>query len=620
MFQNYQVEENLSNQTNSLDMDSINKTYNPKALNNNEKNKEKSSCTGTSISSANRIKDNESYNNFISKIKLNYNLMHPRQRIQTIILHSNLDKSINMSDSSFNDLSGNVNNNLNTGFILDNSGRITTNEYKNNKRNTLNHLNRIYDERLQKGEEEEKNNQSAEAKKNKYINFNNNYFDKNNNDNSRINLGRVFNNINDETENDKVYLSKNGFIDNQQWTKKGKREDQNNNEKIPSSSYMLQNNPFLGISQNEFLGKEGKSMDMNHISNNMNNLSTNMNTNSTNDEIFQYGKGKKNEKEIISSFNYGINNMSNNSLPFSRRSFSHLGSQLSENINKSENDNIGTKFTFRGNEENDNKYLHRNSLPTNYPQNKIFNNYNNNISENEYFQNNNDMDNTSKNNNLYRKPKEINSSEQLYYNNDEKKNNRNLEDDIKYAKLNNNYYLNNNRQINPKEKENNVYTHRNNNNINKEGETDDNLALTITDLDENEIEDKKYRKKGKNCLKSFLYGLLFGSAATGIYCLENEETRKYFLEKIKKINFNSIINFFKKFFSNPITFFKKIFNNERMKDYIKVFGIAFGNFFDFFERYEDWFRFIGIILCVYLIWIIFKSFFKAFFKVWKQYN
>ena len=546
MFQNYQVEENLSNQTNSLDMDSINKTYNPKALNNNEKNKEKSSCTGTSISSANRIKDNESYNNFISKIKLNYNLMHPRQRIQTIILHSNLDKSINMSDSSFNDLSGNVNNNLNTGFILDNSGRITTNDNKNNKRNTLSHLNRIYDERLQKGEEEEKNNQSEEAKKNQYINLNNNFFDKNNNDNSRINLGRVFNNINDETENDKVYLSKNGFIDNQQWTKKGKREEQNNNEKIPSSSYEFQNNPFLGISQNEFLGKEGKSMDMNHISNNMNNLSTNINTNSTNDEIFQYGKGKKKEKEIISSFNYGINNMSNNSLPFSRRSFSHLGSQLSENINKSENDNIGTKFTFRGNEENDNKCLHRNSLPTNYPQNKIFNNYNNNISENEYFQNNNDMDKTSKNNNLYRKPKEINSSEQLYYNNNEKKNNRNLEDDIKYAKLNNNYYLNNNRQINPKEKENNVYTHRNNNNINKEGETDDNLALTITDLDENEIEDKKYRKKGKNCLKSFLYGLLFGSAATGIYCLENEETRKYFLEKIKKINFNSIINFFKK--------------------------------------------------------------------------
>ena len=290
---------------------------------------------------------------------------------------------------------------------------------------------------------------------------------------------------------------------------------------------------------------------------------------------------------------------------------------MSENINKSENDNIGTKFTFRGNEENDNKYLHRNSLPTDYPRNKIFNNYNDNSSENDYFQNNNnDMDNTSKNNNLYRKQKEINSSERLYYNN----NNQIEEENIKYAKFNNNYYLNNNIEINPNEKENNIYTHRNNNNINKKGETNNNLALTITDLDENEIEAKKYRKKGKNCLKSFLYGLLFGSTATGIYWIQNEETRKYFLEKLKKINFNSIINFFKRFFSNPITFFKKIFNNERMKDYVKVLGIAFGNFFDFFERYEDWFRFIGIILSVYLIWIVFKSFFKAFFKVWKHYN
>ena len=161
-----------------------------------------------------------------------------------------------MSDSSFNDLSGNVNNNLNTGFISDNSGRITTNENKNNKRNTLDHLNRIYDERLQKGEEEEKNNQSAEAKKNKYINFNNNFFDKNNNDNSRINLGRVFNNINDETENDKVYLSENGFIDNQQLIKnikKGKKEEQNNNEKNKLIRRHLLANFFIFTSKNEFI-------------------------------------------------------------------------------------------------------------------------------------------------------------------------------------------------------------------------------------------------------------------------------------------------------------------------------------------------------------------------------
>ena len=615
MFHNQQVEENLSNQTNSLDMDSINKTYPIKTLNINEQNREKNSYTGTSMSSANRIKENESYNNFISKIKLNYNLMHPRQRIQTIILHLNLDKSINMSDTSmndlkYNDLSGNMNNNLNTGFILDNPGQFTTNENKNNKRRTLDNLNKKYEERFQKGEEEEKNNQSAEAKKNKLnIHFNNNLFDKNYNENSRINLGSIFNHFNDEPENDKVYLCKNGFIDNQQWTKKENKEELNKKEKIPSSSYMLQNNPFLGISQNELLGKEGKSVDMDHISNNMNNFSTNMNTNSTNDDIFQYGKRKFNEKEI-SSFN-GINNASKNSFPFSRRSYSHLGSQLSESINKSENDNIGTKFTFRGNDENDNKFLHRNSLPQNYQQNKMFNNYYNN-DQKAHFQNDEEnIANKSRNNNLYRKPEEINHSEQF----NSIKNNNNIEEEyIKYAKFDNN-----NREINPNEKGNNIYTQRNNY-INKKGETDNNLSLTINDLDKNEIEDKKYRKKGKNCLKSFLYGLLFGSTATGIYWIQNEETRKYFLEKLKKINFNSIINFFKIFFSNPVAFFKKLFNNERMKDYIKVFGITLGNFFDIFERYEDWLRFIGIILSVYLIWIIFKSLFKVFFKVWKNYN
>ena len=450
MFHNQQVEENLSNQTNSLDMDSINKTYPIKTLNINEQNREKNSYTGTSMSSANRIKENESYNNFISKIKLNYNLMHPRQRIQTIILHSNLDKSINMSDTSmndlkYNDLSGNMNNNLNTGFILDNPGQFTTNENKNNKRRTLDNLNKKYEERLQKGEEEEKNNQSAEAKKNKLnIHFNNNLFDKNYNENSRINLGSIFNHLNDDPENDKVYLCKNGFIDNQQWTKKENKEELNKKEKIPSSSYMLQNNPFLGISQNELLGKEGKSVDMDHISNNMNNFSTNMNTNSTNDDIFQYGKRKFNEKEI-SSFN-GINNASKNSFPFSRRSYSHLGSQLSESINKSENDNIGTKFTFRGNDENDNKFLHRNSLPQNYQQNKIFNNYYNN-DQKAHFQNDEEnIANKSRNNNLYRKPEEINHSEQF----NSIKNNNNIEEEyIKYAKFdnNNNYYFNNNQNM-----------------------------------------------------------------------------------------------------------------------------------------------------------------------------
>jgi hypothetical protein len=114
--------------------------------------------------------------------------------------------------------------------------------------------------------------------------------------------------------------------------------------------------------------------------------------------------------------------------------------------------------------------------------------------------------------------------------------------------------------------------------------------------------------------------LLFGSTASGIFWLKDEGTRKYFLEKMKGINFGAIINFLKRLFSNPINFFKKLFSDERMKDYIKVFGITVGKFLDIFENYDDWFRLIGIVLCVYLIWILIKSFIRAFLSLWKEYN
>ena len=168
MQQNYQSYESLQNTNNSLDINPYIKNHRPKTMNTNEQSSEKKSFNGTSISSNTKTKENDSYNNFISRIKLNYNLQHPRQRIQTIILHSNLDKSLNMSNTSIqdlksNDISSNNDDNLNTGFILDNSGSYINNH---NRRRTINHLNRVYDERLQKGEEE-KNNQSAKIKKNK---------------------------------------------------------------------------------------------------------------------------------------------------------------------------------------------------------------------------------------------------------------------------------------------------------------------------------------------------------------------------------------------------------------------------------------------------------------------
>ena len=616
MQQNYQSYESLQNSNNSLDIDPTIKIHRPKTVNTNEQSSENRSFNRTSISSKNKSKENDSYNNFISRIKLNYNLLHPRQRIQTIILHSNLDKSMNMSDASIhdlknNDLSSNNDDNLNTGFILDNSGSDFNNP---NRRRTINHLNRVYDERLEKGEEE-KNNQSAETKKNKSnSNFNNDIYN-NMNKNSRLNLGSIFNNINDNDEKDKIFLSHNSFNDDKVWT----NEQRKDVSKYPNNNFYLykyENNPFLGQNMNNNLNNEKgqKYMNRNYISE-MNNLSTNINTNNTNEDIFHDRKSKDNKQELISSFNYGINN---NSLPNPRNSYLNIRNNSEEINNKSNNDSIefDKHFTFQPKEKEseDNFYNPNNNKSSifSFSKNNPNSNNFNNINENNNF--------TNKEENKSKKVHTIhNQKEKINQENIDITDNNNIpREEYEYNKIYENN-KNNNIRLNFVEKGNKSHIEENDVNINKDSEIKSNISLTISDSDEY-AQDNKEKRKGKNLCKSFLYGLIFGSTVSGIFLLKNEETRKYFFEKIKGINFNSIINLLKAVFSNPVEFFRKIFSNERMKDYLKIFGIALGQFFDFFESYDDWFRLIGIVLSVYLIWIIIKSFIKVFFKIWKYYN
>ena len=394
MQQNYQSYESLQNSNNSLDIDPTIKILRPKTVNTNEQSSEKRSFNRTSISSKNKSKENDSYNNFISRIKLNYNLLHPRQRIQTIILHSNLDKSMNMSDASINDLknndlSSNNDDNLNTGFILDNSGSYINNQ---NRRRKINHLNSVYNERLQKGEEE-KNNQSAETKKNKSnSNFNKDIYN-NMNKNSRLNLGSIFNNINDNDQKDKIFLSQNSFNDDKVWTDE-QRKDVSKNCNNNFYSYKYENNPFLGqnMNNNNLNNEKGqKYVNRNYISE-INNLSTNINTNNINEDIFHDGKSEDSKKEMISSFNYGINN---NSLPNPRNSYFNFGNNPEEINHKNNNNNsieFDNHFTFQPKEKEsgDNFYkLNPNkssifSFSKNIPNS---NNYNNNINENNNFTN-----------------------------------------------------------------------------------------------------------------------------------------------------------------------------------------------------------------------------------------
>ena len=617
MQQNYQSYESLQNSNNSLDIDPTIKILRPKTVNTNEQSSEKRSFNRTSISSKNKSKENDSYNNFISRIKLNYNLLHPRQRIQTIILHSNLDKSMNMSDASINDLknndlSSNNDDNLNTGFILDNSGSYINNQ---NRRRKINHLNSVYNERLQKGEEE-KNNQSAETKKNKSnSNFNKDIYN-NMNKNSRLNLGSIFNNINDNDQKDKIFLSQNSFNDDKVWTDE-QRKDVSKNCNNNFYSYKYENNPFLGqnMNNNNLNNEKGqKYVNRNYISE-INNLSTNINTNNINEDIFHDGKSEDSKKEMISSFNYGINN---NSLPNPRNSYFNIGNNPEEINHKNNNNSIefDNHFTFQPKEKEsgDNFYkLNPNkssifSFSKNIPNS---NNYNN-INENNNFTN--QEENKSRKFHSIHNQKELINQENIDIIGD----NNIPKEEYEYNKINENN-KNNNIRLNFVEKGNKSNIEKNNYNINKDSEIISNISLTVSESDEYVLENKE-KCKGKNLCKSFFYGLLFGSTVSGIFWLKNEETRKYFFEKIKGINFNSIINLLKAIFSNPVEFFRKIFSNERMKDYLKVIGLTLGQFFDFFENYDDWFRLIGIILSVYLIWIIIKSFIKVFFKIWKYYN
>ena len=621
MQKNNQKPEIQNNTNNSLESDINNNFYGPKTVKENIRSKENYSFSGTSISSNKKTNQNDSYNNFISRIKLNYNLLHPKQRIQTIILHSNIDKSINMSENSFSDIknidsSGNKNDNLNTGFIMDNSEE---NVNKVNRRRTINELNRVYEERLEKGKEE-KNNQSAEIKKDKINNkFVNNIFDINNN--TKVNLGDIFNKNYDNNKNshkDKVFLSQNDFIDNPQWNNYERKDVQDR-----AIDYINKNNhnPLKRSNMhiNEQNEKGIQDFNMNYSSDS-NDLSTNMNTGNNRKNMFLNDKNKISRKEIISSFNYGINN---NSLPDPRNSNLNLGNNSEQSVNQSFNNSLelGEKFTFKPKERNNYEdYSNQNfdlSKKYNFPQNIPNNNTLNNIF-NEKSSIFNKEDNESGENHLLKNPKTMFNHEEnidilAAYNQEKINDNSN---NINYG---DNKYINNNRNLFSSKNDNILNMDKNSNNIiNEEAEKNSSLSLTVSDLDENDL--SKNKRKGKNIFKSFLYGLLFGSTASGIFWLKNEETRKHLYEKIKGINFKSIINFLKMVFSNPIEFFKKIFSDERMKNYLKVFGLTLGKFFDIFEGYNDWFRLIGIVLSVYLFWLIIKSFIKALFKVWKYYN
>ena len=670
-------------------------------LHNKKMDNEIQSNSGTSFSS-----NKDPYNNMISKIKLKYNLNYPQGRTQTIILRTSLDKSLNSinndsilennnnnifgdghteekepslnTDNNNNTIfTGGVQNQINKGFMLDNSfqnsnkkNTLNNNNDINNsfndqniKRDALNYLNKLYEGKIEDDYNNNNNNnidinKPTQLKKDNFtINFNNNMFfvndsNNNNNNNEKMaqNIFTSFKPTGEESFKDKVFASQNEFLDKYPGLNNGDNNDNKNNYQFLPYGY--QNNPFCNQNQNNnnnnVFPQKNNILDptkynYNNNNNNKNSfigdLSTNDNTNK--DNIFNYEKDDINNKNSISPFNLGSNNISLNSLNFAN--------DLNNNSNKdnlinnnSKNSNI--QFSFNPNAFNQNN----SNISTNsqlFPANSHYISPNdiNNSSNLNYNDNNND--NIQPKNVNYEERNDLNQNQigQNFDPNNNNNENQNVNKDQNsfnpnnFSMNNNNDNNNNNNNINNKINTNNDLNSNNppgyypldiieeNNKNNKETivTINENPSLrTSLDYNENNIYDeneKKSKDKKSNALKSLLYGLLFGATATGLFWLRNEDTRNYLWEKLKGINFESIINFFKSLL-NPFEFFRKILSEDKKKVYLKVLGITFGKFFDFLEKYGDGFRLLGIFLFVYAIWLVIKYLIRVAIKVWKEHN
>ena len=668
MYGNIKGKENLNFTSYNKDPTKYNNIF-IKNKKNQEANKDKTknefeneikSNSGTSISS-----NKEGYNNFVSKIKLNYNLKNPQGRTQTIILHTSLDKSLSsdinnslnesdnnnveQNDSIYNNQNEDLNpinsnpigsnySQLNNGFMLDNSSlyndnfntktsnngnNFDPNNMKNNKRNTVNYINSVYENEKENENENEDNNiiQSEKGKKdNLTINFNNNMFFVGDNQNRKIGnngeknkpANNIFNDFRPESEqsfNDKIFVSHNAFDNNYPGLVKTKND---NNILLP---YGFQNNSFLNpnqvnnknnnkIYENDFINfeKDNKknSNQFNYIpysnneANNMNNESTNLCSNSNN---ANYNPNQNNNN--ISPFN--TVQQSVNSLP----NFANSSNDLNVNNN---NDGHNEKIIFypynndanyNNNEENNkNPTSQFNTFPQNIPNNRV--NAQNNQINTTTFDDNNNNDLNEKNNDNDFVPKDsyiqlVNNLSNIPFNN-----NNNFE-------RNNNNNSNNYNDYNERIKVNNY-------------RQEDNSLRSSLDYSNNNasITDEKSDNKN-NLLRSLLYGFFLGSTVSGLFWLRNEKAKNYLWEKISKINFNSIIQLFKALL-HPVEFLTKILSKEKREVYLKVLGVTLGKFYDFLEKYGDGFRLLGTFLFVYAIWLIIKSLIKASIKIWKDNN
>ena len=650
----------------------VNLTFNQK---DNKQNQSKDKLDNDLSNSHTSISSNkDTYNHFVSKLKLNYHLKNPQSHIQTIILHKSLDKSISdlneslnqdeinnesKFDNCFKNKNLNYDNNnsisnitgkeyeqLNNGFILDNSPQYShdTNglnqNCSNEKRNTINYINKLYEEENKKiiDDGNSKNPPRNIKNDNLTINFNNNMFlvNDNNKKPKKLSLKVIFSNSKkkEDSLNEKVFIPKNAFEDSD--PTQLEKNDKNKNDLIKYNP----NNVFCPKIQNNL-------NPLNSNNNNLNDLSTNQNSNNDN-----YNDGKNNNKNnYISHFNPGNNNPSVNFLQNSGNLLPELNNNQNnknKKPNQSNQTNLETNFNHINypnfiDKNNEKDIMYNSNIFPKKQNNQTFPNIDNN--NNDLYKN--DPNNTNPNMNLSN-PKNFSpykeyplklednlNQEQKLPNNIYDNNNNNIydinnpdKDNLNLNKMNPQYSdMNNN--INNNDYQNKIGYYPLDVNTKDENNNDNSQEIIVNDYENNslrtsfdnieilELEKNKNYNKGNNFLKSLIYGILFGSTTTCLIWLRNEETRKYLWEKYANINIDSIINLFKSLL-NPFEFFRKIFNEDKRQVYIKVLGLTFGKFYDFLEKYGDGFRLIGLFLSIYTIWLIIKSLIKLVLKTQKQ--
>ena len=643
------------------------------------------SKSGTSMSS-----NREAYKNFIAKLKLDYNLKNPQVHAQTIILNTTLDKSYSELNESLcqndinsepkfdnyfkcqnlnNDINNTNNSNekdldqLNNGFILDNSSlssnNVTTfnkNGSSNKKRNEINSINNIYEEekRQNKGKDLENiddiggrtNNLSENTKKDLTINFNNNMFFLNDSNGAKqFPLNNFLNQVkktNEDTFKNKVFISDNPFEDKYPGLNSEDNYNYEKNEFIePNRNKMNYPNKYENYKNNEALTQEINLKPLDNKGNSIiNNLSTNLNTYPENIENDQISNNKG-----ISSFNLVNNNPSVNSSQIFENSLHEVNNNKSNEQNDIKLNENHKDFNFINNniKDNDNpnsdinytsKIFRNKSFPQDNNLNNEFNNENNNY--NDVNENNSSTNlNLNHSSEIPVKPQnnlQSNNDYNNHFNIDNNNFNSNDNNNLKPFDrqitfnpndLNQKNLINNNDNINPEpnyESINVISPKHNTSDINNKEKIKSESEYKFYEVSSEIIENNENEKEDKNknnILRSLFYGLLLGSTATGLFWLRNEEARKSFLEKFKGINFESITNFFKALL-HPWEFFGKIISKEKREVYLKVFGITFGKFYDFLEQYGDGFRLLGIFLFVYGFWLLIKSLIRMTINVWKK--